>query len=146
MESNQLSNKLLEILKDLTPSVVATAKDNKPYTTFITWLTAVNPQKIRFAVNKGSKTYNNLKENPYASVEVFGEGIASSISGKTQLIKEEIEGLSFPVSVFELNVEKVVDNLFPGGNIKGSIPFEHTGDISKAKELDEIVLKALKET
>ncbi len=145
MAESKLSNELLSFLNDLTPSVVATSKDNKPYTTFITWLIALDEKRLRFAVNKDSLTANNLKENPYASVEVFAEGIAVSISGSVKLIKEEIEELSFPVSVFELNVENVVDNLFPGGTVKGSIPFEHTGDVEKAKELDEIVLKALKE-
>ncbi len=137
--------KISEILKDLTPSVIATAKDNKPYTTFITWLTALDDKTIRFAVNKDSLTAQNLKENPYASIEVFEDGTAVSISGSVKMVKEEIEELSFPVSVFEMSVENTVDNLFPGGTVKGKIPFEHTGDISKAKELDKIVLKALKE-
>ena len=145
MSEKKLSKEILEILNDLTPSVVATSKDNKPYTTFITWLVGLDENRIRFAVNKDSLTAQNIKENPYASVEIFGEKIAVSISGSAKIIKEEIETVPFPVSVVELNVENVVDNLFPGGTVTGRIPFKHTGDVSKAEDLDNKVLEALKE-
>ena len=138
-----LPENVLNLLKNLTPSVVATAKENKPYTTFITWLIAKDEKTIRFAVNKDSLTANNIKENPYVSIEVFGNGIACSISGSAKIIKEEIETISFPVSVIEVNVENVVDNLFPGGTVTGEIPFKHTGDIEKAEDLDKKVLEAL---
>ena len=140
-----LPENVLNLLKNLTPSVVATAKENKPYTTFITWLIAKDEKTIRFAVNKDSLTANNIKENPYVSIEVFGDGIACSISGSAKVIKDEIETISFPVSVIEVNVENVVDNLFPGGTVTGEIPFKHTGDIEKAEDLDKKVLEALTE-
>ncbi len=138
-----LPENVLNLLKNLTPSVVATAKENKPYTTFITWLIAKDEKTIRFAVNKDSLTANNIKENPYVSIEVFGDGIACSISGSAKIIKDEIETIPFPVSVIEVNVENVVDNLFPGGTVTGEIPFKHTGDIEKAEGLDKKVLEAL---
>ncbi len=136
---------VLKILSDLTPSVIATSKDNKPYTTFITWLIAKDDRTVRFAVNKDSLTAENIRSNPYVSIEIFGENVACSISGSAKIVKDEIEDIPFPVSVVEVSVENVVDNLFPGGTVKGSIPFEHTGDIEKAEELDEKVLLALKE-
>ncbi len=138
-----LPENVLNLLKNLTPSVVATAKENKPYTTFITWLIAKDEKTIRFAVNKDSLTASNIKENPYVSIEVFGDGIACSISGSAKIIKDEIETIPFPVSVIEVNVENVVDNLFPGGTVTGKIPFKHTGDIEKAEDLDKKVLEAL---
>ncbi len=144
MAENRLNDKLLEILKDLTPCVVATASDNKPYTTFISWLIAKDEETIRFAVSKNSLTYENVKGNPNVSIEVFGKDTAVSISGKASIIKEEIEDIPFPVSVIEVKVQNVVDNLFPGGTVEGGIPFKHTGDVKKAEELDNKVLEALK--
>ncbi|WP_457640294.1 pyridoxamine 5'-phosphate oxidase family protein [Persephonella sp.] len=138
-----IPDKITENLKDLTPAVLATSQDNKPYTTFITWLTAKDSSKLRFALSSDSYSAENLRKNPYASVEVFGNGFAVSISGTVRLVEEKIEGLSFPVSVFEMNVENVVDNLFPGGTVSGSIPFKHTGDTQKAEELDRVVKEAL---
>lgn len=144
MAEKFIPDNVLSELQDLTPSVLATSKDNKPYTTFITWLIAKDNSAVRFALSKDSLSTENLKANPYASIEVFGEGFALSISGNTKLIVDEIEELPFPVSVFELKVEKVVDNLFPGANVTGKIPFEHTGDTVQAKEFDRIVLEELK--
>ena len=144
MAESFIPSNILPDLKDLIPSVLATSKDNKPYTTFITWLTAKDEKTIRFALSKDSVSTENLKNNPYASVELFGEGFAISVFGKTKLIVDEIEELPFPVSVFEMEVEKVVDNLFPGATITGRIPFEHTGDPVQASEFDRIVMEELK--
>ncbi len=144
MAEKFIPSNILPDLQELIPSVLATSKDNKPYTTFITWLTVKNEKTVRFALSKDSVSTENLKNNPYASVEVFGEGFALSISGKTKLIIDEIEQLPFPVSVFEMEVEKVVDNLFPGASVTGRIPFEHTGDTVQASEFDKIVLEELK--
>ncbi|WP_029521839.1 pyridoxamine 5'-phosphate oxidase family protein [Persephonella sp. KM09-Lau-8] len=144
MAEKSIPDNILPYLQDLTPSVLATSRDNKPYTTFITWLIAKDKNTIRFALSKDSYSTENLKENPYASVEVFGEGFALSISGKTKLIVDEIGELPFPISVFEMKVEKVVDNLFPGASVTGKIPFEHIGDTVQAKEFDRIVLEELK--
>ncbi|WP_457635579.1 pyridoxamine 5'-phosphate oxidase family protein [Persephonella sp.] len=144
MAEKFIPSNILPDLQDLIPSVLATSKDNKPYTTFITWLTVKNEKTVRFALSKDSVSTENLKNNPYASVEVFGEGFALSISGKTELIVDEIQQLPFPVSVFEMEVEKVVDNLFPGARVTGKIPFEHTGDTVQASEFDKIVMEELK--
>ena len=142
----KLDKNLLDLLKDLTPSVVATiTPDNKPYTTFVSWLIAKDENTIRFAASTNSTTINNIKNNPSVAIEVFGPDIAASIQGSAQIIKENIEDISFPVSVVEVKVENVINNLFPGATVVGEIPFKHTGNIQKALELDNTVLKALRE-
>ncbi len=136
--------KISEVLKDLTPAVVATDENGKPYTTFVTWLIAKDDNTLRFAANKDSRTINNIKNNPNVAIEVFDKDTALSIQGKAKIIKDEIEDIPFPVSVVEVNVENVTDNLFPGGTVEGQIPFKHTGDIQKAEELDKKILEELK--
>lgn len=140
-----LDTSLLNLMQNLTPAVVATVNGDKPYTTFITWLIAKDENTLRMAVSTNSTTTNNIRENPNVSIEVFGEGIASSIIGEAKIIKEEIENIPFPVAVIEISVKEVKNNLFPGATVKGTIPFEHTGNIQKAEELDNLVLKALRE-
>lgn len=139
-----LSNDLMKLLNDLTPAVFATSNDNKPYLAFVSWLIAKDENTIRVALSKNSKSVENVKTNPNVAISVFGPEIASTIYGKAEIVKDAIEDIPFPVSVLEVKVESVVDNLFPGATIKGTIPFEHTGNIQKALELDEKVLKALK--
>jgi len=64
--------------------------------------------------------------------------------GTASLLQDRIEEVKFPVSVFEIRINSVENNLFPGGTITGTIPFMHTGDLQKAGELDQLVLDALK--
>lgn len=140
-----LSENLKALLKDLTPSVVATVFDSKAHLAFVSWLIAKDEKILRIALSSNSKTVENIKNNSYVGVSVFGPEVASTIYGTGKVIKERIEDIPFPVSVVEVEIESVVDNLFPGATVKGVIPFEHTGNIQKAVELDEKVLKALKE-
>ncbi|MGC9080155.1 pyridoxamine 5'-phosphate oxidase family protein [Sulfurihydrogenibium sp.] len=139
-----LNENLLKLLNDLTPSIFATTSEGKPYLAFVSWLIAKDENTIRVALSRNSKSVENVKSNPNVAISVFGPEIASTIYGTAKIIKDTIEEIPFPVSVLEVKVESVVDNLFPGATVKGTIPFEHTGNVQKALELDEKVLKALR--
>jgi len=139
-----LNKDMLDLLKDFMPAVFATVKDGKPHLAFLSWLIATDEKTIKVALSKNSASVNNIKENANVAISVFGPSIAATIYGTAKIVKDEIETIPFPVSVVEVNVESVVDNLFPGATVKGTIPFEHTGKIQKALELDEKVLNALK--
>ncbi len=75
---------------------------------------------------------------------VFSTNTALAIYGSAKLILERIEDVKFPVSVFEISIQKVEDVLFPGSTVVGTIPFMHTGNLQRAGELDELVLSALR--
>ncbi|WP_028950926.1 pyridoxamine 5'-phosphate oxidase family protein [Sulfurihydrogenibium subterraneum] len=139
-----LNENLMKLLNDLTPAVFATADGDKPYLAFVSWLIAKDQNTIRVALSKNSKSVENVKNNPNVAVSVFGPEIAATIYGKAEVIKDTIDDIPFGVSVLDVKVENVVDNLFPGATVKGTIPFEHTGNVQKALELDEKVLKALR--
>lgn len=140
-----LSDKMMAVLKDLTPAVVGTVSENTPYLAFVSWLIAKDDNTIRIGLSSNSKTVENIKVNPKVAISVFGPEVASTVYGTAKIVKEKIEDIPFGVSVVEVKVENVVDNLFPGATVKGVIPFEHTGNVQKALELDDKVLKALKE-
>ncbi|MFN3787596.1 MAG: pyridoxamine 5'-phosphate oxidase family protein [Sulfurihydrogenibium azorense] len=139
-----LNENLMKLLNDLTPAVFATVDGDKPYLAFVSWLIAKDQNTLRVALSKNSKSVENVKNNPNVAISVFGPEIAATIYGKAEIIKDSIEDIPFGVSVLEVKVENVVDNLFPGATVKGTIPFEHTGNVQKALELDEKVLKALR--
>ncbi|MDQ7055662.1 MAG: pyridoxamine 5'-phosphate oxidase family protein [Persephonella sp.] len=71
-----ISADVLSRLKGLLPSVLATSRDNRPYTTFISWLILKDSSTVRFALSRDSYSAENLRNNPYASVEIFGDGVA----------------------------------------------------------------------
>ncbi|ACN99178.1 pyridoxamine 5'-phosphate oxidase-related FMN-binding [Sulfurihydrogenibium azorense Az-Fu1] len=139
-----LNKNLMKLLNDLTPAVFATVDGDKPYLAFVSWLIAKDQNTLRVALSKNSKSVENVKNNPNVAISVFGPEIAATIYGKAEIIKNSIEDIPFGVSVLEVKVENVVDNLFPGATVKGTIPFEHTGNVQKALELDDKVLKALR--
>ncbi|MCI4458989.1 MAG: pyridoxamine 5'-phosphate oxidase, partial [Thermocrinis sp.] len=78
------------------------------------------------------------------AIMIFSANTALALYGNAKLILEKIEGVKFPISVFEVSIQKVEDALFPGGTVVGTIPFMHTGDLQKSGELDELVLSALR--
>ncbi|MCS7084261.1 MAG: pyridoxamine 5'-phosphate oxidase family protein, partial [Aquificaceae bacterium] len=126
------------------PAVLATRDIQlQPHLTFLTWLYPITETTVRFAVSSGSQSAKNLTENPFAGVILFSLDTAISVYGSVKLVIERIEEVKFPVSVFELSIERSEDNLFPGGTVLGPIPFAHTGNLQKASELDQIVIKAL---
>jgi hypothetical protein len=144
MSDIKLPENLVKSMEELTPCVVSTVEGDKPYSTFITWLIAIDDETLRMAVSADAKTTNNIRNNPNVSIEVFDKDVAMSITGTANIIQDEIPTIPFPVSVIEIKVNGVRNNLFPGGTITGKIPFVHTGDIEKAEELDNMVLEALK--
>ncbi len=139
-----LNKKVYQVMQDLTPVVVSTSVNNKPYTTFISWAIAKDEDTIRIAVSTNAKTTENIRANPNVCLELFDKDLAVSISGQAKIITEQIEGIPFPVAVIEIKITEIVDNLFPGATITGKIPFTHTGNVEKAEELDKKVLEALR--
>ena len=143
-----LPRDLIDLMRDLNvfPVVVATAdKEGNVHITFITWVYPIDERKLRIAVSSNAKTSQNIRETGRVAIQIFAPDKALSVYGNAKEIKERIEDVSFPVSVFEVDIDTVDNALFPGATITGIIPFAHTGNVLKMTELDSKVLKALKE-
>ncbi|MEN3028262.1 MAG: pyridoxamine 5'-phosphate oxidase family protein [Aquificaceae bacterium] len=127
------------------PAVLATTdKEGNPHVTFITWLYPFDDKTIRIALSSGARSAKNLLQTGQASLMLIAQDRALACYGEASLLQERIEEVKFPVSIFEIRIKGVENNLFPGGTITGTIPFMHTGDLQEAGELDQIVLEALK--
>lgn len=143
-----LPRDLIDLMRDLNvfPVVVATAdKEGNVHITFITWVYPIDERKLRIAVSSNAKTSQNIRETGRVAIQIFAPDKALSVYGNAKEIKEKIEEIPFPVSVFEVDIDTVDNALFPGATITGIIPFAHTGNVLKMTELDSKVLKALKE-
>ncbi|MEN3033658.1 MAG: pyridoxamine 5'-phosphate oxidase family protein [Aquificaceae bacterium] len=141
-----IPQELFELMRKtgIFPAVLATRDMQlQPHLTFLTWIYPLSETNIRLAVSSGSQSAKNMLENQFAGIILFSLDTAISIYGSVKLVLERIEELKFPVSVFELSIERIEDNLFPGGTVLGPIPFAHTGNLQKASELDQIVIKAM---
>jgi hypothetical protein len=85
-----------------------------------------------------------MQETGNVAIMIFSTNTALALYGSAKLILERIEGVKFPVSVFEVAIPKAEDALFPGGTVVGTTPFMHTGNMQKAEKLDELILSALR--
>lgn len=127
------------------PSVLCTVNNQgDPHITFITWVYLVNDRTIRIALSSDSKSAKNILQNGKVCLMLIAQNKALACYGKAHMIKDRIEEIKFPVSVFELNIYNTENNLFPGGTITGCIPFMHTGDLQEAGELDQKVVETLR--
>lgn len=142
-----LPAELVDLMKKLGvfPCVLGTMdKGGNIHMTFITWVYPISEKILRFALSSGSKSAKNLQETGRACFMFFSPGKALACYGGVQMVLERIEEIKFPVSVFEMSIEKTEDNLFPGATVTGVIPFAHTGDLEKMAELDSAVIEAMR--
>ncbi len=142
-----LPRELIDLMRDLNvfPVVVGTVdSDGNIHMTFVTWVHPVDERTLRVAVSSNSATANNIRDNGKLAVHVFAPDKSLTCYGDAKEIVEKIEEVPFPVSVFELSIERVDNTLFPGSTITGVIPFAHTGNVYKMVELDKKVLDAMK--
>lgn len=138
---------LIDLMRDLGvfPAVLGTRDtEGNMHLTFITWIYPMDDRTVRIALSSNAKSAKNILQTGQACLMLFAPGRALACYGEAKLIKERIEEVKFPVSVFELRVSNIENNLFPGGTITGTIPFMHTGDLEKAGELDQLVISALR--
>jgi len=142
-----LPKDLVELMRNLGvfPVVLCTVdKDGNPHLTFITWVYPVDDKTIRIALSSNAKSAKNMLQTSTVSLMIIAQDKALACYGKASMIKDRIDEVKFPVSVFEVEIYNIENNLFPGGTITGTIPFMHTGDLQKAGELDQLVLDALR--
>ncbi len=142
-----LPRDLIDLMRDMNvfPVVLGSvSQDNEVHLAFVSWVYPMDERRIRVAVSSNSKSAKNLLETKKASIMLFAPDKALSCYGSAELLIERIESVKFPVSVFEIGIDRVENNLFPGATIVGTIPFVHTGDLKKAVDLDLAVLEALK--
>jgi len=124
--------------------LTTTDKNGELHTTFTTWVYPVDDKTLRLALSSNAKSAKNMQETGKVAIMVFSANTALALYGNAKLLLERIEEVKFPVSVFEVSIQRVEDVLFPGGTVVGTIPFMHTGDLQMAGELDELVLSALR--
>ncbi|WPM32951.1 pyridoxamine 5'-phosphate oxidase family protein [Hydrogenobacter sp. T-2] len=142
-----LPKELVDLMRNLGvfPTVLATSdKESNIHMTFITWVYPVDERTIKIALSSNAKSAKNMLQTGQACLMLIAQDKALTCYGNANLLIDRIEEVKFPVSVFEVKIQSVENNLFPGGTITGTIPFMHTGDLQKAGELDQLVLDALR--
>lgn len=143
-----LAREIIDLMKDMYifPAVLGTTDGQNVNLAFITWVYPKDEENIVIAVSSNSKSAKNMLIMRRASLFLAAFDTALSLNCSATEVINKIENVKFPVSAFNLKIESVDNNLFPGATLLGTIPFAHVGDVKKALELDILVMEALKNT
>lgn len=104
-----LAPNLFDILaKRTTTVVVATVDDDGwPHTAPYNQVIAVDPHRLRLAINRQDATFRSLRDYGLAMVEVLEEGdIAAGIKGRAHIFREQME-CNCNLAVVEIEIEEV---------------------------------------
>lgn len=119
------------------------AETTAPSVNAISWVYAVDPSKIRFAVDSRSRIIANVKGNPRAAITLFAEGTVHAVHGNASIVKE-LEDVPFKLTCVEFEIEAVHDAMFYGARISVEPEYEKTYDKRAAEKLDQQVYTAMK--
>jgi len=114
-----------------------------PAISAISWVKAVDSERVRFSVTSNSRIYANVKANPQVSLCFIGLGTVYTVSGNVHVLAERMEGVAMPLTRLELSVGAVFESMFWGAAITQEPAYEKTYDKEKAEALEVQVYEAL---
>lgn len=120
------------------------AESGSPTSSAISWVYAVDPSRLRFAIDGRSRLIVNLKTNPDASLTLFGSGSVFAAYGKAVVLTEKLDDVPFPLACVDVLIESVRDAMFYGARLSALPEYEKTYDKRAADRLDGQVFEAMR--
>jgi hypothetical protein len=114
-----------------------------PTSNAVSWIFAVDPGRLRFAVDSRSKLVGNLKARAEASVTLFEGGSVHVVYGRAVVRTERMEGVPFPLACVDLEVRDVREAMFYGARLTALPEYKKIYDQRAADRLDGQVFAAL---
>lgn len=113
--TKELPNYLLSVLQNGTPAILVSIGDDGYPNTAFTWLVALSSTTLRFGVDHGTATLENLKRRKSPALQVIAPGnLVYIIKGNVRQLKERMKAAPFKVGMWEMEVEEVKDQSWPG--------------------------------
>ncbi|MCD9024458.1 pyridoxamine 5'-phosphate oxidase family protein [Cohnella silvisoli] len=120
------------------------AESGSPTSSAISWIFAIDVNRLRFSLDGRSRLITNLKERPDVSVTLFGGGSVHAVYGQARIVTDHLEGVPFPLACVDLEIETVRDAMFYGARLSVLPEVEKTYDKRAADRLDNQVFEAMK--
>lgn len=120
------------------------AETGGPAMNAISWVYAVDPATIRFAIDARSRIVANLAAQPRVALTFFGSGSVHSCIGSVRVVAEALEDVPFKMVCYDLKIESVRNTMFYGARIIAEPEYEKTYDKRAAERLDNQVYAAMK--
>lgn len=117
---------------------------NGPNVNAISWVNAIDPTTVRFAVGHKSRIVDNIKSDPQVNLTVFAAGSVYTINGKAEVVEDAIEDISIKLAKIEVKIDAVRDVMFYGAEIAQEPTYVKTMNQELAEKLDHEVLQSLK--
>jgi len=142
----ELSESLMAIMQKESFVLLGTidAESGSPSTTAVSWLYAVEPARLRFAVDQRSRIITNVRHNPLVNITLFANGTVNAIYGVAEIVKEALEEVPFKVTCVDITISAVRDAMFYGSRISVLPEYEKTYDKRAAEKLDGQVFDAMR--
>ncbi|KIL41981.1 hypothetical protein SD70_03730 [Gordoniibacillus kamchatkensis] len=143
---NELSPEMAEQLQG--QSIVFVNVVNKEtgdiYSTVLSWVYAVSPTAIRFAIDAKSDFVRILQQDPRLVMNFIAQETVFSVKGQAAVKVAQTEGLTLKMALIEVTVEEIRDIMFYGGKIVTQPAFVKTYKEDLIKKLDDEMRNALK--
>lgn len=144
-EASELSSSLVDHLQGKS-IVFLQATDPESlsiYSTALSWVYAVHPTSIYFAIDSKSAFLKILEQNPQVTLNTIACETAYAINGKAKVKEKKAEGISIHLALIEVEVEAVRDVMFFGGKVVTEPEFIKTYDQKLIDKLDHEVSQAV---
>ena len=143
---NELTEELLPLLQEERYVTVATVdyETGGPHVNAISWVYALDSKRVRFAVDNRARVVENIRKEPRVTLTMIGGGSTYAITGKSEIIEENMEDVPLKLALIEVGVEQVRDVMFYGSRVTAEPKFEKTYDKEAADKLDEQVAAGMK--
>ncbi|WP_088835157.1 hypothetical protein [Paenibacillus tyrfis] len=113
------------------------------YSTCLSWVYAVSPTAIRFAIDAKSDFVQILQQDPRLVMNFIAQETVFSVKGKAAVKVAQTEGLTLKMALIEVTVEEIRDIIFYGGKIVTQPAFVKTYKEDLIKKLDNEMRTAL---
>ncbi len=115
-----------------------------PTNNAISWVYAVDPTTIRFALDRRSRLLSNIASNPKVTATFFAEHTVYTVYGSAVMRVEALEEVPFKLACYDITIEFVRESMFYGSRISVEPEYEKTYDKRAAEKLDNQVFAAMK--
>ncbi len=105
-----LPDRLAGLLRSGAPAVLVTVGADGWGHAAMTWAAAVAPDRVRFAVDHGSRTLANLERDGKATLQVIGpDNVLALVKGVAGARRPRIGAAPFGMAMWEMSVTEVRD-------------------------------------
>lgn len=141
-----LPDRLAGLLRAGSPVVLITVGADGWGHAAMTWAVAIVPDRVRFAVDHGSRTLANLERDGKATLQVVGrDNILALIKGQARALRPRIEAAPFAMAMWELSVTEVRDQSWGPVSVS-PLAYTWTGPQAEAmRRIEQAVMAELRE-